>query len=136
MYKRQLLTYKAALDSLPKSFTAKLCGEAAAKGHKQRVACLDRIKLNAPELPVLMRVRWPSFVQDYSKYLARVHLKNVGVFFIKEVNALVVALGTFCKTSTLTDKSGDELALEKYMKEKGKLFSTSASKTVYLPGPE
>ena len=93
---------KAKIETLPKTFTAAMCGAPAPGGLAARVLCLERLKLHAPELDFEREHTWKFLKGEIAK--GRFFLKCVGLTgkgasighaFVNEVDEVVKSLKEF-----------------------------------------
>ena len=68
---------KAKIETLPKTFTAAMCGAPAPGGLAARVLCLERLKLHAPELDFEREHTWKFLKGEIAK--EKFFLKCVGL---------------------------------------------------------
>ena len=86
------------LAKLPSIFTQEMLGQGHATGGTRahcarREACLDRLRLRAPDLPRELRVVWDDFRKEYAKWMGNVHKGAVGVHFLEAIRGVMDDLG-------------------------------------------
>jgi hypothetical protein len=86
---------KLKQDALPKTFSAKDCGNTKA-GTKARTDCLQRLSLHAPALPPADKARWPHVRDEYARLLPKIIGEpNVGAVFVGKIQAVIKELGSY-----------------------------------------
>ena len=126
--KKEKAEYDAKLDALPKTFSAKDCGQDGGPGLRARIACLERLKMRSPPLNFEDEARWLSVRDAYCAKFRRVKGLykdiNIGVPFIGEINAVLEELAELYKGPSKFNtgdkkggdkKGGDPLAFKNYL---------------------
>ena len=131
---------KKKVDALPVSFAADECGKPGAPGQRSRAACLERLKLRAPPLPLELEVFWQQIRNKYCdapQLRATYKLKKqatVGPSFIDEVNSLLRQLREhYTGPTTFNDKGevgGDPMAFEQFVRRAKEAVAPPKAATV------
>jgi hypothetical protein len=122
--------YEKQLLAIPTMFTPKDCGQGGKHGLAARKNCLERLRLRAPPLPLHLAVIWNDRKHAYAKQMATIHGLAVGVAFIAEVNACLLALGVHYRGPTLYNGkgilTGDAKGFEVFVRRMGRILPRPA----------
>ena len=103
---------EAEIAKLPSAFSSLECGQGKKwKGQaalRQRVRCLDRLKLRAPPLPLALEVQWVRRRDAWAKAIAVEKREDVGNRFINSINYVLEQLGQWYDGPTPYNKPGSE----------------------------
>ena len=112
------------LSKLPRKFNSTDCGQELKGGGNKthqtsRQKLVERLKLRAPPLPAEVEALWPHIRNNYCRQIALFHGEYVGCFIVKEVNAVIAALGkhfTHPDPAVFASKmAGDPKAFERFV---------------------
>lgn len=99
---------EAEIAKLPWAYSSKECGQGSkwkgAAAYRQRVKCLDRLKLRAPPLPLALEIQWVRRRDCYAKAIAEEKQEDVGRIFITKINEVLEKLGIFYDGATPFNK--------------------------------
>ena len=122
------------LAKLPSVFSQDMLGQGHATGgtraHRaRREACLDRLRLRAPELPRELRVVWVDFRKEYAKWMGKVHKGAVGVRLLEAIGGVMDELGDHLLSpeGVASAGSADGNAFKAFVQRARKKMSRAAS---------
>ena len=89
---------RQALAKLPHTFSAQSCGQGQQDGGgdkyiRNRMYCLQRLRLRSPPLPKELYEKWDHFVWHYSRAVGLRWSAAVGSEFVKEIDKIIKNLG-------------------------------------------
>ena len=123
------------LSKLPVTYTLATC-VATAAGAKQRTACLDRLCLQAPALPLALEVEWPRVRDWYVGEVARKHPHTCAANFLTTVNDVVERLrehyGGKTPWNAKGQKGGDSDAFAAFVRSTQKKLPVPAGMSITL----